>query len=261
MLAGPRHAADTALHVGPPGVGTTTLVKELAALVNAPLRRMSFNGELRVADFLGSKELIVDAKTGQTVTEFRLGVLPDAAERGHWILLDEFDSCPPPVGFVLHPFLERPRHLLVSGRRDEIAIHKNTRVIATANTLGYGDDTGLYSGTGPLNEALLDRFGVVIRLGYPEKDAEATMLNNRTGLSIELAKAMVEVATLVREAQSNQTTTVSISPRRLIDWASKTVRLGKDRISVAASVTLTNKLPPDDAKFIESTVQRVIGSK
>jgi cobaltochelatase CobS len=247
---------ENVLVVGPPGIGKTSMVRQLAVLCNQPLRRLPFNGELRVSDLVGSKELIVDPTSGQTITKWVNGPLVDAAERGHWALFDEFDAAPPPTSFIFHSLLERPRQLTLMARDGgkEVCFHKWFRVFATANTLGYGDDSGLYAGTAPMNEALLDRFGIVVRLDYPEPDAEMEILTKRTGITAGHAQKMVEIAAKVREAQRNQSTMVSLSPRRLVAWASKTVRLGS--VNRAAQITVLNKLPHDDEVFVRGIIQR-----
>lgn len=247
------------LIVGPPGLGKSTLVRELAALVGQPVRRFQMDGEIRKSDLIGNKEIIVDPVSGQAVTSYVDGPLVEAAELGHWAILEEFDSSPSAVTFALHSMLENPRQYFVAGSKRAVEFNKRFRVIATANTLGYGDETGLYAGTAPMNEALLDRFGLVIRMDYPKKDNEVSILVSRTKIKPEIARIMVDVATKVRESQKQEQMMTSLSPRRLINWAHVAKRLGNS--TQAAALTITNKLPPNDAKVVAELVQRHFGGK
>lgn len=250
---------ENVLIVGPPGVGKSTLARELASVCNQPVTRLSFTGEVRVGDLMGGSRIIVDPTSGQAITKYIDGPLPIAAEKGHWIIMEEFDSAPSQVTFAMHSMLERPRQLRLMESDREVEFNQHFRVLATANTLGYGDESGLYAGTAPMNEALLDRFGIVIRVDYPKKEDEVNILTERTGIKKEWAEMLVDVATKVRDAQRQESTMTSLSPRRLIMWAAMTVKMKHPR--AAARITILNKLPPQDHVFVEGIIQRLFGGK
>lgn len=101
------------------------------------------------------------------------------------------------------------------------------RFVATANTNGGSDETGLYQGTLRQNLAAMDRF-VLCEVGYPTPLIEQHILERSApALPTELRELMVKFANEVREkfmGEGEGAIEVTFSTRSLIRWADLTLR-------------------------------------
>ncbi len=134
----------------------------------------------------------------------------------------------PSVAFALHQVMEEGgRLVLLQNGGEVVEPHPRFRLVCTANTLGHGDESGLYTGTKVLNAAFLDRFASIYEMGYPEPAVEKDILQRRVpDCSAALARKLVQTACDVRKARENEEVYCTFSTRRLIELARKHVQLG-----------------------------------
>ena len=250
---------DNLYCAGPTGCGKSASVLQLGSILNQPVRRVNCHRDMRSADFVGQKVVSVDPETNQSIITWRDGVLPDAMRKGHWLLLDEVDALPAGIAMTLQAVLEHGRTLVLTGNEGEVVrAHERFRVIATGNTLGSGDETGLYAGTNIQNEANLDRYGVVVEFDYPDVTTETSLVAKKSGLSEGMARKMVMVAREIRQAFAKEEVFCTFSTRRLINWGQYTVRFG-GKAKKAAAYTVLNRMNSSDRQVVEGVIQRVIG--
>lgn len=218
------------------------------------MRRVSLNGETCVADFVGHWTV-----NDQRQTVFVQGILPRAMAEGQILQLDEVDAMQPEIGFVLQQVLEPGGRLLLTDTGEEIAPHPEFRLVATANTLGFGSESGLYaSGTHVLNFSWLDRWDVVVHVDYLPAAAEVRLLQSRfSNLNGSLISALVQAANDLRKAHAEQQLTTTVTTRRLLALCTRLAR-GND-LPRALQTTLLNKVPPEDRKVIAETIDHHVG--
>ncbi len=231
------------LLIGETGVGKTQAVRHLAWKTNNGLRRVNLNGATTVDEFLG--KLLINEQGTYWVD----GVLVDAMQTGDWILLDEINACLPEIAFCLHSLLDDDRMVVLTEHDGRIVRpHPNFRLFASMNP----SEEGRYGGTKMLNEALMDRFPVVIRMEYlPEEEEIEAVIAQSGNDDRELVTRMVQVANDVRQAVRSEKLFGSFSTRRVIDWA----RMSKIfDVRESAQFTIVSKMSRYDAEAVEDII-------
>lgn len=211
---------------GPSGCGKTSCVKQLAARLNYPLFEVTGHGRLEFADLTGH----LTVHEGSMSYEY--GPLALAMRYGGICLINELDMASPEVAAGLHGILDGSPLCIPENGGELIIPHPMFRFVATANTNGAGDDTGLYQGTQRQNLAFTDRF-ILCEMGYPDSSVEKKLLRDRyPTLPVSLCETMVDYANEVRRLfmgeMSGSTLSGSIeitfSTRSLLRWGALTLR-------------------------------------
>lgn len=238
---------------GHKGTGKSELFEQIAARTGRPFMRIQHTANTEESHIVG----MWTVKDGQTV--FELGPLALAMKNGWMYLADEYDFALPSVLSVYQAVLEGKPLMIKEADAENRIIkpHPNFRFVATGNTNGSGDETGLYQGTNLQNSANYDRFGMVLEKKYMNKKAESQILQKRCGLVEADANKLVDFATLVRESYDGAKISDTISPRTLINAAAIGIRRGSFKVGVQLS--FANKLSRVDKEVVESLAQRVFG--
>ena len=234
------------------GSGKSSHVEQVASRLGWPLMRVNLDSHVSRLDLIGKDAIVV--QDGQQVTAFQEGILPWAMQQPMALLLDEYDAGRPDVLFVIQRLLEADGRLTLSDQNRVIEPHPQFRLFATCNTLGLGDETGLYAGTQVLNQAQLDRWTSVCRLDFMDEASEVQLLLDKTqGLSGEDAALMVRFAAMTRDSFRAGDLSILMSPRGLLHWAQGSAIFGG--LLAAVDYTFLNRLHRDERALAEEMLQ------
>ncbi len=143
-----------------PGLAKTMIARSFAQAFDMDFARIQFTPDLMPSDVTGSS--IYNQRTSDF--EFRPGPIFT-----NLLLGDEINRAPPKTQAALLEAMQE-RQVTIEGRTNQL--ERPFLVIATQNPIEY-------EGTYPLPEAQLDRFLLRLRVGYPSREDEWTMLERR----------------------------------------------------------------------------------
>jgi cobaltochelatase CobS len=244
---------------GPTGCGKSSLICQVAGRLNLPVQRINAHARLEVTDLIGHFTVVNGSMS------FVDGPLATAMKEGNLFLLDELDVLDPATTAGLNTILDGgPLSIPQTG--EVIDPLRGFRFVATGNTSGAGDRTGLYQGTLRQNLAFMDRFWVV-SVPYPDPDLEKRILGKACPSLPELIRdKMIEVANEIRrlflgENGDGAAIEVTMSTRSLVRWAQLAIRFSGAPLTYSLDRALTFRAEAGTRESILQIVQRYFGDQ
>ena len=151
------------------GNGKTEMVEQVCAKTKREMFRVNITVETDEDDLIGGFRLI----DGETV--WFDGPVIEAMRRGAILLLDEIDLASNKI-MCLQPVMEG-KGIYIKKINEYVEPAEGFNVMATANTKGKGDESGMFMFTGILNEAFLERFPITLEQDYPSEPIEKKILS------------------------------------------------------------------------------------
>src|SRR6185436_5349382 len=158
-------AGGHVLLVGVPGLAKTLLVQTVSQALDLTFNRVQFTPDLMPSDITGTELLEEEHATGRRFFKFAKGPV-----FANVVLADEINRAPPKTQAALLQAMQE--HAVTAAGQT----HKLTEpffVLATQNPIEQ-------EGTYPLPEAQLDRFMLMLKIGYPSRDEEERIVAETT---------------------------------------------------------------------------------
>jgi len=217
-------AGGHALLIGVPGLAKTLMVSTVSEALRLGFNRVQFTPDLMPSDITGTEIIEEDPATGKRAFRFVHGPI-----FANVVLADEINRTPPKTQAAL---LQSMQEHNVTAAGGTYPLPEPFFVLATQNPIEQ-------EGTYPLPEAQLDRFMLELRVGYPSRSEEESIVEQTTGSRKERLDPVLDAEAL----------------RGMQDLVR---RIPVSKELIRASVTLARMTRPADAEapaFIKEFVE------
>jgi MoxR-like ATPase len=174
-------AGGHSLLIGVPGLAKTLLVSTIAEALELSFNRVQFTPDLMPGDITGTELVEEDPASGHRAFRFLPGPV-----FANVLLADEINRTPPKTQAAL---LQAMQEHQVTAAGKTYALPDPFFVLATQNPIEQ-------EGTYPLPEAQLDRFMLELRVGYPSKEEEESVVERTTGSRAAVIRPVLDAVAL-----------------------------------------------------------------
>ncbi|MFX4226332.1 MAG: AAA family ATPase [Porticoccaceae bacterium] len=250
---------DGMMLTGPTGCGKSSFVREYCARLKIPFYETSANARAEFDTFLG-RWVIIEGNFNWVD-----GPLVQAFRDGGVFVINEIDTMNPDELTGFNGILDGSSLCLREKDGEIIHRHPDFKMIATGNSAGVGDDTGLYGGVKTMNMAFMDRF-LVTKVDYMELEDELKILRAISDKVQwdDVLTEMLKVAHDVRAQFVEGKLNVTLSTRTMVRWATRALQLQTRRsaspVREAAYSALLNRVGETDRAVIEGLLDTHLSS-
>ena len=220
---------------GPTGCGKSRFVEYMAWKLKKPLITVACNEDMTASDLVGRFLLDKDGTVWQD------GPLTRAARIGAICYLDEVVEARQDTTVVIHPLTDHRRVLPLDKKGELIEAHPDFQLVISYNP-------GYQSLMKDLKQSTKQRFGS-LSFNYPSDSAESEIVHVETGIPMETAQKLVQIAHRARNLKGHGLDE-GISTRLLV-YAGQLIAKG---ISPMAACTMTMVTPLTDDPDMQDTL-------
>lgn len=196
---------------GPKGAGKTTVVEQFFARLGVPVLTLTCNRRIPLSDFI--QKMVPDGEGGWLKVD---GALTTAMRMGYPVVLSEPSAMDEADLIAMHDIIDRGYLVMEDG--DVVQAKRGFLVYATDNTMGWGDQTGAYGGTGSMNSATMRRF-LKDEVDYPSPEEEIEILQRYfPGQTQDVLRQFVDFANAIRAPHRAGQSPVTMGTGEVREW-------------------------------------------